>query len=151
MPEPLLYLKAMGAAAIVSAAFVLTVAMMRWRLDSTSRGLTSENPAWQKLMCVVGVGAALAVGCNLLSIRLTWPPSNALDRLVVVVIPTALAIEMLASFGRVTHWTAWSLRVFLALAIPRILLHGSVYLGDSREAWNVQQTVWVLTASVARC
>ena len=136
MPEPLLYLKAMGAAAIVSAMFVLAMVAVR-RAASTT---------WQNKACIPGISLGLAVGYSVLSFQPAWPPVNALDRLLAIVIPGALGIELIAGFQRIPQWVAWFLRMILVAAIPRILLHGSVYLSgsdDGRPLWQAG-SVWAV-------
>ena len=124
----------MGAAAIVSSIFVLTMARSR-RQASTS---------WWNSVCVVGVGLGLAVGFYVLSLRFSLPPVNALDRLLLIVVPVGLSIEFLAGFPRVPRWAAWLFRLSLAAAIPRILLHSSVYLSGSAGEWSLWQAVAVM-------
>ena len=90
MPDPLLYLKAMVSAAIVSAMLVLVMAGMR----------RSASAAWLNLVCALAIGLGLALGYFMLSWRLVWPPVSALDRLLAIVFPAALAIELIAGFPR---------------------------------------------------
>ncbi len=134
MPDPLLYLKAMGTAAIVSATIVLAMAGMR-----RPAGTMRRNTA-----CMLGIGLGLVVGYYELSLRLAWPPVNGLDRFLTIVVPSALGIELLAGFQRVPRWIAWFLRISLAAAIPRILLHGSVYLSGSGNDWTLWQAGTVM-------
>ena len=129
MPDPWLSLKAMGAAAIVSTALVL--AMMRVLRAANTMGLT-----WAS---VLAIGSGLAAGYYVLSLQLAWPPRNGLERLLTVVIPAALAIELIAGFHFVPNWAAWFLRVSLAAMLPRILLHGSVYISGTDREWNLEQ------------
>lgn len=138
MPEPWLYLQAMGAAAIASAIFVLATAGARRPASSTR-----VNSA-----CVLGTGLGLAVGCQVLPLRLAWPPVHGLDRFFMVVVPALLGIELIAGFAWVPRWAAWFLRMSLAAAIPRILLHGSVYLSGSGLDWPVWQSGALLTMCV---
>ncbi len=130
MPEPLLYLKAMGAAAIVSAMIVL--AMMMARRHASAR--------WLNFSCIVGIGLGLVVGYSVVSLRLAWPPVNGLDRFLTITVPLVLGIELIAGFQNVPRWVAWLLRMSLAATIPRILLHDSVYLSDATEGWTPWQT-----------
>ncbi len=129
MPDPLLYLNAMGAAAVVSAVFVLAIARVR----------CPAGAAPLNLACVLGMGLGLAVGCRVLSIRPTWPPVNALDRLLMIVVPAVLGIELIAGFQCVPRRVAWFLRLSLVAMIPGVLLHGSVYWSDSGNdgMWQV--------------
>ena len=138
MPEPLLYLKAMGAAAIVSAVFVLAMVVRR---PASSARLNSA--------CVLGIGLGLVVGYGVLPLRLAWPPVSGLDRLLTIVVPAALGIELIAGFQRVPQRVSWFLRLSLATTIPRILLHGSVYLSGFGNDWTRGQLVTALALSGA--
>jgi hypothetical protein len=137
MPDPLLYLKAMGASAIVSATLVLAMA---WRRRPA-------GPASMNLACVLGMGAGLAVGDSLLGLQPGWPPVNGLDRLMRIVVPAALGLELVAGFPRVPASMVWFLRASLAAAVPRILLHGSVYLTGTGSEWTPWQLVAAWIAS----
>ena len=134
MPDPLLYLKAMGAAAIVSATIVLMMVLARRHASTT----------WLNSVCVLGIGLGLVVGYGVVSLRLAWPPVNGLDRFLTITVPLVLGIELIAGIQNVPRWVAWLLRMSLAATIPRILLHGSVYLSDSAEGWTRSQTGAVL-------
>lgn len=112
-------------AAIVSAIPVLAMASLK-----RPAGMT-----WLKSASIMGIGIGLSTGYQVLGFRLAWPPTNGLDRFLTIVIPAAVAIELAAGFDSVPRWFAWSLRVSLAAAIPRILLHNSVYLRDSDFTW----------------
>jgi hypothetical protein len=136
MPEPLLYLKASGAAAIVSAVFMLTMTAVR----------RTPGVAWIHSTCVVAIGLGLAVGYYVLSLSVASPPMNGLDRLLVIVVPAVLGIELIAGLQSVPPWVAWSLRIGLAASMPRILLHGSVYLSGDSES-----TVWLAGAILVGC
>lgn len=136
MPEPLLYMKAMAAAAIASALFVLAVFAVR---------RTASTALWNQA-CVPGIGLGLTVGYSVLSLRPALPPVNGLDRLLAIVVPAALAIELISGFQRTSRRVAWSLRLILAAMIPRILLHGSVYLSGSDDGWTLWQAAAVLSA-----
>ena len=139
MPDPLLYLKAMGAAAIVSAMFLLAMVGVQ----------RPTSAAWLNSACVMGIGLGLAVGCYVLSLRLAWPPVSGLDRFLTIVVPAALGIELIAGFPCVPCWVAWFLRMSLAATIPRILLHGSVYLSGSGNNGTLWQVVTALALSGA--
>ena len=119
MPDPKLYLLAMAASAIASLLFALVVTAVARPASSTRLNIAS----------ILGIGFGLAVGYKVLALRLAWPPANGLDRLLLIVVPSALGIELIA----------WAMRICLAVAAPRILLHGSVYLsgpGSDRELWQ---------------
>ena len=118
MPDPVLYLKAMGFSAFASAIalFILVVAVR----PATRR--------WQNVASVLAIGLGLVVGYGMLAIRLTWPPASGLDRLLLVILPATLGVELIVSCWSEPCRIAWPMRCFLAAAIPRILLHGSVHL-----------------------
>jgi hypothetical protein len=130
MPDPLVYSQAMVTAALVSAMSVLAMAWLR----------RSSATTWLNSVCVLGIGCGLSAGYYVLSLRLGWPPVNALDRFLAVVVPSAMAIEMIAEMRRMPNWVAWLLRMSLVAAIPRILLHGSVYLGGGGNEWTLWQS-----------
>jgi hypothetical protein len=82
-----------------------------------------------------------------MSLRVVWPPASGLDRLLTIVVPTALGVELIAGFPRAPSWAGWLLRLSLAAATPRILLHGSVYLSHGDGGWSL----WQATATLAVC
>jgi len=130
MPDPLTYLKAMSAAAIVGVLGAIAVARLRGRIDE----------AYLNFLAVLGLGLSLTAGYAMMSLSIGWPPTNGLDRFLTIVLPAALVIEGFVGWSRVPRWLAWTLRIGLAAAIPRILLHGSVYLsgyGDEGNLWHV--------------
>ncbi|MEO2015250.1 MAG: hypothetical protein ABGZ53_12845 [Fuerstiella sp.] len=130
MPDPLLYVQAMVSAASVSALCMLAMVATR----------RTARDAWLNSACVSGIGFGLAVGYYVLSLHLAWPPANALDRFLTIVIPVALGIELLAGFPCVPSWGAWFLRIGLTATMPRILLHGSVYLSGYDSDWPLWRT-----------
>jgi hypothetical protein len=153
MPDPWLYLKATVSAASVSALCVLALVTARRKAVSS----------WQNSACVGGIGLGLAVGYCMLSLQPCWPPTNALDRLLTIVLPVALGIELIAGFPCVPAWCAWFLRIGLAATMPRILLHGSVYLTGADNDWpswrantamavcaTLLMSVWALLARLIR-
>ena len=129
MPDPKLYLLAMAASAIASLLFVLaTLAVVR-----------PASAARLNVASILGFGFGLAVGYKVLSLRLVWPPTNGLDRLLLIIVPLALGIELIAGFSWIPRSVAWLMRICLAAAAPRILLHGSVYLsgpGSDPDRWQ---------------
>ena len=53
-----------------------------------------------------------------------------MDRLLVIVIPAALIVELLSAFPKLPRWLVWALRLAIAGGFARVLLHGSIYLSD---------------------
>ncbi len=128
MPEPLLYLQAMALAAGVSAAILLLPA--RW---VNARRLTAR---WPHGRCALAIAAGLAAGYYRLSLPIGWPPVNGLARWLLIVLPLVLLIESLGGLPGLPRWCLWALRAVLAVAVPRILLHGSVYLSGPDYGWS---------------
>lgn len=133
MPDPVLYWKAMLAAAGVSACVVLTSGRLRQPAGRTR--LIAAG--------VVGIGLGLLCGYWMLQIRPAWPPTNALGRLLAIVVPLVLGIELLAASERVPAWLGWLMRIGLAAVAARILLHDSVHLDGNRSEWSEWQVVVV--------
>ena len=67
MPEPLLYLQSLGAAAVFGAAGVLVLA-----------GRRAAGPARLNAACVLAGCLGIIAGCWLLRWHLVWPPASAL-------------------------------------------------------------------------
>jgi hypothetical protein len=132
MPDPIVMLKA-AAAALVVAALVLAA--------------RSPDARW-----VVGLGAGYYLGCWMLEIQPRWPIREDLDRLLVLVIPAVLLVELLGAIPRLPRWLIWALRVVVAGLGARVLLHGSMYLtgpaGPGSSAWTTPQA-WLILGSIA--
>lgn len=129
MPDPLLYLQAMGAAATASMIILLAILAVR-----PPAGTTRGNTA-----AVLGMGSGLVAGYSALALQLAWPPAGSLDRLLTIIIPMAVGIELMAGIHRFPRVVGWLLRVCLAAISPRILLHGSVYLRGADRDWALWQ------------
>lgn len=134
MPDPFLYSLAMIAAAGVSMLFILTLG---WLLRANS--FSQIN-----LVAVPGIGLGLAAGFAILKLQLDWPPTNAIGRFLLIVVPVCVGVEFAGSFVRLPRWVVWFLRVLLAAATGRILLHASVYLGGPRSEWTPTQAILIL-------
>jgi hypothetical protein len=124
MPDPLLFLQSLGAAALVSALCVLAVAAHQRPVTVT------------RLTLACGFAFSLGVfsGCALLHWRLPWPPVNALDRFVAILLPACLSVEFVLGIRPFGPAVAWALRSALAAVATPILLHGSIYLTGSDNA-----------------
>lgn len=128
MPDPLLYVRATVAAAVASAILVIGALLLR----------RSASAAFLNSVCVAAVTVGCGVGAYLLEFRWVWPPANALDRYLVIVLPTLLCVEWLAGFHRIPRHYSWGLRIILIGLTPRILLHRSVYLSGDGD-WTMTQ------------
>lgn len=153
MPDPLLYLRSLAAAALVST--LVALACGWWRRKSPL-----PVTRW---MAIIACVAGLIAGDFALGQRLAWPPLGALDRMLTIVLPAAIMIEVFACAARVPAWLAWALRIALAVALGRVLLHGSVYISPTDPEWTAPVAlltllscglllggVWALLAWLAR-
>jgi hypothetical protein len=75
-----------------------------------------------------------------------------LDRLLGIVLPAVVAIELLAVFPGVPQWLVWISRALVVVATARILLHGTSYLtdmaGPGTREWSPAQT-WLVLGGLA--
>jgi hypothetical protein len=155
MPDPVPMLQAMGIAA-VTAAVVLLVFSWPWR---------APHPAWVRAGGVLGVSLAFLAGCWWLGQQPHWPPVEVRDRLLLVLLPILVVVELVAVLPAVLSWLVWPLRLAIVLGATPVLLHQSVYLaGDgSVDSWTPTETwenlagwsaalatVWILLAALAR-
>ena len=137
MPDPLLYLQATLATAIVSAVIVLAMAGW-WRRGS---------PVWLNGVSVWAVVIGLTVGYGMLGFRAVWPPVTGLNRLLLIVVPITLGFEWISGWTERPVWIFPIVRTGLALAIPRILLHDSVYLNGTDHPWSMGMVTTILCFS----
>jgi hypothetical protein len=144
MPDPLLYLAAIGASALAAALLGMAIA---WRAKAR-QGEKKGNDR-SSLATVAGMAGGLIAGYWVLDLHLSWPPVNALDRLLTIILPMAVGIELIAAFERVPRWLAWTLRVLLVFAMGRILLHGSVYITGDPALLGIVVQLIVCAALVA--
>ncbi|HQU46210.1 MAG TPA: hypothetical protein PK867_25580, partial [Pirellulales bacterium] len=100
MPDPVECLLAALAAAGASAVLVVALGWLRW-----------ANPAWMNAACVVASGLGIALGCGVLKLRPEWPPANALDRLLTIVLPAATTVELVAGLPRMPRGFVATLRI----------------------------------------
>jgi hypothetical protein len=135
MPDPTLILEALAAAAVVAGLLVAVLAIP-WR---------SPRPALATVGWVIGVGGAFYLGCRLLGLWPRWPPRDAEDRLLVLVLPAVLLVELLVALVPMRHWLAYVLRLTIAAAAAPVLLYNTTYLGgtDTPE-WSSSQAALIL-------
>ncbi|HEY2253268.1 MAG TPA: hypothetical protein VGH74_19475 [Planctomycetaceae bacterium] len=132
MPDPVLFIQAVAASGAVSAVIVAVLTLLR-RPASAAR----FNAA-----CILGIALGAVVGYRVLKLAPHWPPVDGLDRFMIVVLPAAVIVELIAGIARLPRALAWALRVGLAAVAGRVLLHGSSYLDGSSSDWTVGQT-WI--------
>src|SRR5262245_50955702 len=123
-------------AAFVAAAAVLLFCGRPWR-----RGVA--------VGAALGVGGGFWSGCLVLGPPPHWPPKEALDRLLLIVLPAVLAVEVAAAFIRRPRLLIGVLRVVAAAGAGRILLHNSVYITDSFGPGTATWTPGIAAAILA--
>jgi hypothetical protein len=137
MPDPVLILKSSVAAAVL-AAVALLLAGWPWRWPRARRVAAGG---------ALAVGAALYLGVWVLGVTPQFPPREDQDRLLLVLLPAAIGVELTAALLPRRPWLAWSFRLAVAAAAPRILLHDSVYLVESGGMWSPQQQ-WLILGTL---
>jgi hypothetical protein len=126
MPDSLLILKAAAVAAVLAA--LALIAARPWR---------RSDDWWTLPSAALGAGLGWIAGACVLESVPHFPPQEGLDRLFVLLLPAAVAVEVTSAFlGR----AAWALRAAVALAAARVLLHGSVYVSDSGGSEEMEWT-----------
>ncbi|WP_182867506.1 hypothetical protein [Stieleria mannarensis] len=143
MPDPILYARAILAALIASV--VIATALIWPRRSATS--------AWINAASGIAIGIGLIAGLWVGSVHVSVPPTTALDRMLLVILPAVLLVEWTAALPRVATGFVWLLRISLVLLVPRILLHGSVYLTapDEWTAWQSAITIGLCWALLSIC
>jgi hypothetical protein len=143
MPDRDLLLHATGVAAAVAAGLLL-LCSWPWR----SRERTPAAVGW-----VLGIGMGFLVGCWMLGARPKFPPREDLDRFLLVLIPLAILIELIAALQNVPRSIIWILRSGLTAGAARILLHDSIYLtdlaGPGTSEWTDDEARQVLSGLAA--
>lgn len=139
MPDRILLVGVLSAAALSAAAILLLCALAG-----------KNRPALVSIGTTLGLGLGFAIGCINLGVRTHWLPREDQDRLLLILLPGALLIELLAPLLK--KWT-WLLRFALAASATWVLLYGTVYLEDlagpgSRE-WTPKETGLILSALAA--
>ena len=138
MPNPFWILATIGAALAASA---LSLVVFGWR--GRKAGTSGVDIGW-----VVGPGTGLLLGCCVLGKIPRWPPGEDLDRLLLIVLPAVVLVELVGVIRRVPRPLVWLLRVALAVCVAPILLHGTDYIADQGEPgtaqWSTAQAGMIL-------
>ena len=142
MPDPLLIIGACVVAGALAGVLIL-IGSWPWR---------TPRPIRSRIAAVLGVGAGWFVGCWRLGLRPDWPPREDLDRLLVVLLPALVCVELVAAALPQRRWIVWLLRGLVACGVTPVLLHQSIYLaelgGPGSRAWTTQQT-WLILGGLA--
>jgi hypothetical protein len=152
VPDPIRMLVAGGAAA-ATAFVILLLCGLPWRKPSPGR----LSAGW-----VLGVAAGFYLGCGMLGWSPHWPrqvqdlhrmPAEAEDRLVMLLLPGALALELLVALAGAPQWLTWIGRLAIAAAAAPLLLYNSRYLvdfnGPGSRDWTLTQQVVILGSLAA--
>ena len=95
--------------------------------------------------------AGFYLGCRILGLWPHWPPREDADRLLIIVLPVAAAIELLAGIPRLPRRLIDGLRLIVAGGTARVLLEGTTYIshasGPNSRVWSAGQ-VWLVLASL---
>jgi hypothetical protein len=142
MPDPILIVSTMGLAG-TAAAVVLWICGWPWRAARPSR----VHTGW-----VLGVGVGFILGCWLLGIWPQWPLRQDQDRLLGLVFPAVVVIELLAGFPSLPRWLIWPLRLMVVVGCAPVLLHASSYLtdlaGPGTREWSTAHA-WLILGGLA--
>lgn len=138
MPDPVMMGKAVMLAGLVALVLML-VGGSPW---------AAPRPRGMAISWTVGVGAAFYVGCWMLGLRPEWPAREDQDRFLILLMPSVLAVEVVAGMGAFPTRLVWLLRVFVAVGAAGVLLHNSGYVADlsgpgSRQ-WSTGTAVAIL-------
>lgn len=154
MPDPLQYMWALLTAFVVSfLAIAGAPGFPRWQACRTS-----------SIIEVIAVVAGLVTGYRVLQFEWVWPPNNAINRFLTIVLPAAVIVELILGLcpmpthPEVRHFKnsgllsilVLVLRVGLFALIGRVLLHNSVYLevfSGVDATWSGSQLFVLLTVS----
>jgi hypothetical protein len=122
MPEdlPIVVAESLAAAFATAAAVLLLCGWPR----------RAPRPAFVAAGAVLGPGIGFYLGTLLLRPLPHWPPKEDQDRLLLLLFPAVLAVELLAAFVPRPRLLIWLLRGVVAASAARVLLHDSIYLKD---------------------
>ncbi len=128
---------------------VLPVAISAAVLLAAAGPWGGSRGRWTQVAGIIGL--ALAMGTGIWSVEGLpgWPPASAMHRFLCFVLPAIVIIELLATCSRKLRPLIWGLRAALVIALPRVLLHGSVYLveqpfsEDRLWTWP-QELAWLM-------
>ena len=88
------------------------------------------------------------LGCSMLGKFPHWPPVEDHDRLLLLVLPAVVVVELVAAFRSVPRWLIWPVRAIVAFAVAPVLLYGTSYLSDQAgpgtAEWSTAQASLIL-------
>jgi hypothetical protein len=124
------------AGAVAGAILAIVAAITAFRAGRPWRAPASTLLAIGWILAIAG---GFVTGVFVLGLEPRWPPKEDRDRFLLVLLPAAVIVELIAAFPRVPRWIAWPLRAGIAAGAARIILHGTVYLaeagGEDSNGW----------------
>jgi len=120
MPDPIRILEALAISGVKAAALLLLCGWP-WR---------APNRVRTRIGGVLGVGAGIFAGCWWLGVSANWPPREDQDRLLFVLLPALIVVEVVSALVARPRWLAWLLRLVVAASAAPILLYGSSYVSE---------------------
>jgi hypothetical protein len=150
MPNQISLLEALAAAAFTSALALTAAAIIAAAALLLFGAGRTKRTALAYVGTILSVGLGFFAGCAWIGVRPHWPPGEDQDRLLLILYPSAMIVELLAPAFK--KWV-WVPRFAVAASAAWILLYGSVYTEDlagpgSRE-WTPGQTWLILTVFAA--
>ena len=124
MPDGLVFAQAFFASMGVSMLVLLTPILFR-RLTGRIRTHESNTDSMQALG---SIAAGIAAGCHVLQFPWTWPPANAIERFLELLVPGTLLIHLISALSSHPEGKGRLLRQLPPLACPLLILYGSIYL-----------------------
>ena len=136
MPDPFQYMIALLAAFTASflAIFISQLAMR------------ATIPSLARFVFMVGLVLGLWPGYRILGFASRWPPVNALDRFLMIVLPAAMIVEFIGTVRvpddqhnflfRFSSFCAATVRFAFIVSVGRVLWHDSVYLSSVESNTN---------------
>jgi hypothetical protein len=138
MPDPIRIFQALSLS-MIAAAVVLLLASWPWRAPHRVRARCGG---------VLAVGVGIYAGCWWLGVSPNWPPREDQDRLLFLLLPVVIVVEMISAVIARPTWLPWLLRLFVAAGAAPCLLYGSSYLcelaGPGSREWSPLQMVLIL-------
>src|SRR5258708_4884528 len=114
MPDPILILGSMIAAALAAAVVLLFCDLI---------GQATPDSAQTGVATVLAVALGLVAGFWWLGARPHWPPGEDQDRLLLIVLPALVAVELVAAMLKPNRGIAWVLRSVVAAGVTPVLLY----------------------------
>jgi len=139
MPDLSSYAWAAVSAAVAAAVLMFVIGRLR----------RPTSVPWLRIGTLAAIGGGVVVGYCVMSLRPAWPPTNGLDRLLVVVLPAAWLMELLVGCATLPRRAVWPLRFAWACAAGRVVLHNSIYLRGGPDGWTVAEAAAVVALCAA--